>query len=343
MDDFLNSGVTEETVPSKDIGFLLPGYFAYLSLGFKWITTLVIFLMAGWVLTTIKVTRRLHRPHNIFVGNLMATCMITALIGTSLSTIIVFGYITGLGDFIDCNVYQFLLSPTVELYYSFLLISFDKVIAIAMPFKHRRVMRPHIVAYLITASWILAIVPFTPKLFNPGSYEKVPQYSACLSMGGSFIESLLFYTLPILLSSLVTVAMDVYLSIKAYNVSKQIEKETRLSGGNSTKVKSLKQQLATTKKHLKPMITLLIAVLGSTFTGMIYSVLYIPVRVAETATAYTQFIELIFASSIVYIFFLTQPLIYGLYYKQTREPMMKLLKSVIPCPQFKSATVAPAS
>ena len=105
---------------------------------------------------------------------------------------------------------------------------------------------------------------------------------------------------------------------------KQIDKETRLSGGDSNQIKSLKQKLATTKKHLKPMITLLIAVLGSTFT-MLYSVLYITVRVA---TVYMQFIELIFGSSGVYIFFLMQPLIYGLYYKQTREPMMKLLRSV---------------
>jgi len=135
---------------------------------------------------------------------------------------------------------------------------------------------------------------------------KVAQYSACLSMGGSFIESLLFYTL---LSSLVTVALDTYLSVKAYKVSKQIEKETRLSGDGSNQVKNLKLKLAATKKHLKLIITLLIAVLGSTFTGVLYSMLYIPVRMAETATAYTQFVKLIFGSSGVYIFLLMQPLI----------------------------------
>ena len=79
MDDFINSGsaITEETVQSDVPGSLLPGYFAYLSLGFKWIVTLVIFLMVGWVLATVKITRRLHKPHNIFVGNLMAACIIT--------------------------------------------------------------------------------------------------------------------------------------------------------------------------------------------------------------------------------------------------------------------------
>ena len=94
MDDFLSSGsgITEET---NDLGSLLPRYFIYLSLGFKWILSLFILTMAGWVLVTIKTTRRLHKPHNIFVANLMITCIITVIIGTSLSMIVVAGHITG--------------------------------------------------------------------------------------------------------------------------------------------------------------------------------------------------------------------------------------------------------
>ena len=57
----------------------LPGYVPYLSLLFKIITTTVILLLSGWVVYTIKTTRSLHKPHNIFVANLLISGMIATL------------------------------------------------------------------------------------------------------------------------------------------------------------------------------------------------------------------------------------------------------------------------
>ena len=145
------------------------------------------------------------------------------------------------------------------------------MIAIRYPYKHRKIMTPRAVAYMISASWILAISPSIPRLFDPGNFIKIAEYGACLSQGESLLEGLLLFTVPTLVSSLPTITIDVYLAIKAVTVSKQKEKETRLSGGTSDKVKLLNQKKATIKKHLKPMITLLIAVLCSTSTGMLIS------------------------------------------------------------------------
>ena len=93
IDDFPNSGsgITQENTQDDDPGpgFPLPGYFIYLSLEFKWIATLFILLMSGWVLFTIKTTTRLHKPHNIFVTNLMITSVIFSLPGTLLSSIMI--------------------------------------------------------------------------------------------------------------------------------------------------------------------------------------------------------------------------------------------------------------
>jgi len=67
---------------------------------------------------TIKTTRRLHKPHNIFVADLMITILIISLLATLQSSIMVIGHITGVG------------APDVELYCTFLMISVDKMIAI---------------------------------------------------------------------------------------------------------------------------------------------------------------------------------------------------------------------
>ena len=92
----------------------LPGYLPYLSLAFKWIATLIIVLMAGWVFFTIKTTRKLHKPHNIFVANLMITDIILALLTATQSNIMIIGYATGVGDFISCKVYAVLLLRDIQ-------------------------------------------------------------------------------------------------------------------------------------------------------------------------------------------------------------------------------------
>jgi len=46
-------------------GSNLPGYFVYLSLEFKLVSTLIIVLMASWMFFTIKTTRKLYKPYNM--------------------------------------------------------------------------------------------------------------------------------------------------------------------------------------------------------------------------------------------------------------------------------------
>ena len=55
-------------------------YFPYLSLVCKTATTIVILLLSGWVVYTIKTTRHLHKPHNIFVPHLLVAGMINACV-----------------------------------------------------------------------------------------------------------------------------------------------------------------------------------------------------------------------------------------------------------------------
>jgi len=61
-------------------GSQLPGYFPYLSLAFKWVTTLIIILMACWIAYTIKMTTKPHKSQNIFVANMLITDIISATI-----------------------------------------------------------------------------------------------------------------------------------------------------------------------------------------------------------------------------------------------------------------------
>ena len=52
---YSGSGISQETAtPDYQDDVSLPGYFIFLSFGFKLIATLIAVLMAGWVFATIK-------------------------------------------------------------------------------------------------------------------------------------------------------------------------------------------------------------------------------------------------------------------------------------------------
>ena len=137
-----HSGSDQGTTTTDNHSVHFPAYLSYLSLGFKVISTVIIVLMAGWVIITIKTTRRLHRIHNIFVAHLMATDAISALIALLLSGTMIIECSIGVEDFIGCGVFRFLLFPTVTISYSFLMISVDKVIGITFPLRYRDIMKP---------------------------------------------------------------------------------------------------------------------------------------------------------------------------------------------------------
>ena len=82
-----HSGSNQGTNTTDDHSVRLPAYLAYLSLGFKVITTVITVIMAGWVIITIKTTRSLCKTHNIFVAQVMATDAISAV--TDLMLIVV--------------------------------------------------------------------------------------------------------------------------------------------------------------------------------------------------------------------------------------------------------------
>ena len=113
-------GSNQRTTTTDDPSVHLPAYLSYLSLCFRIISTMIVVTMAGWIIITIRATRSLHKVHNIYVAYLMAIDAIVAFTNTLLSSVMMIGYFTGVGDFIGCNVYMFMLYPTIIIFLTFL-------------------------------------------------------------------------------------------------------------------------------------------------------------------------------------------------------------------------------
>ena len=339
-----HSGSNQETTTTDDHTVHLPAYLAYLSLGFKAISTMIIVVMASWIIVTIKTTKSLHKIHNIYVAHLMATDVIYVLMRLVFNGIIIIGYFTSKGNYIDCHVSYFFLFPLAVVSFTYVTISVDKVIAITFPLRYRQIMRPRVVLSIITTKWVLAIALFSHNLFNSNGFTPIAKFGTCGSKGGFSFADFMTIFVPIFLACFLTAILNIYLTIKAYQVHKQIQEESKLSGGHTDdndQLKALKKKQATIKKHLKPVITLLVVVLGSSSFGLLIPLLFIPMIFLKSPEFYEKILQHVIGPSISYFFLVLHPFVYGLYFKQVREPMMRLLKGIIHLCKCKSATVAP--
>ena len=192
------------------------------------------------------------------------------------------------------------------------MISVDKVIAVTFPLRYREIMKPRVVFGIITTKWVLAIVVFTNDIFNPeDSFTKIAKFGAC-HPNYKYL-SLVIRTLPVILASFLTAIINVYLTVKAYQIHKRIQEESELSGSHSNEqLKVLKKKQATIKKHLKPMITLLVVVLGTSSIGVLYPLLFILVVFLESPTVYIDFIYYVVTHNLLYLSLLFHPFVYGL-------------------------------
>ena len=136
------------------------------------------------------------------------------------------------------------------------------------------------------------------------------------------LKTLLTFILPIFLACFLTAILSIYLTIKTYQVYKQMQEESKLSGGHSTSnnhYSALKKKQATIKKHLKPMITLLVVVLGSSSIGLLFPLLFIPTVFLDSPAVYEGVIQYVVGPNVGFFSLLFHPFLYGLYFKQAND------------------------
>ena len=133
---------------------------------------------------------------------------------------------------------------------------------------------------MIATGWItILLFNFIGLIFEliiGTEYENSSRFVVCFAKQGSFRLNNFGIIIPIFISFCITITLDAYLSIKAYQVYKRIQKEE----GEERKQMS-KNKLHKALRQLKPMITLLITILGSISISVIASVMYLSALTVE--------------------------------------------------------------
>ena len=310
---------------------LLPYYVPYLSLVFKLLATAVNLMFSGWVVYTISTTRSLHKPHNIFVANLLISGMIAVLTGCLIASTMMISYQVGVEPFFDCSAIKLYFIPFHVSNMSIVIIAADKVVAISSPFKYRRMMKPRVMAAIIGGTWLLAFIPtILSMILDVDGYFQVAKYGICIAEGAALVEATMIYVIPLIIAPVFTITLNVYLSIKVFKIYQKIESETRPAGTTTNnqpkRVTTLERKQRSIMRHKKPIVTLLIVVIGSVAINLLFPVFFFLGRVLIDSEVYHHVIKLVISRNIIYVVRFFHPLVYGLYFKQVRVPMMRSLK-----------------
>ena len=313
-------------------------YLPYLSLVFKMLAAMVILLLSGWVVYTIKTTRGLHRPHNIFIANLLVSGMVATVMYSFIVCTMMISYQLGVQSIVSCSVYYYTLLPSHVNVTSFLIVAGDKALALTFPYKHKRMMKPHVVGAIVTGSWLIAAIPtILCTTSSSDQIVSVPEYGVCVPVDNAFVRFALTLILPATLQSLLAVSLNIYLAILAVQVRRQIEKETRLSGESET-MTALKKKQRRIRRNMKPIITLLVVSLGIILRFLFYMIFYMLGRIF---LEYQDLLQYALITNCQYLVHLVNPIAYGLYFTEVREPMMKCLRRVMKIDRFNSVAPQP--
>ena len=197
-------------------------------------------------------------------------------------------------------------------------------------------MTPHVIAAIIAGAWALVLIAQLPFLVHDtDGYMIYVRYGACIAVSDTAIaKDFLMFLLPGNMACLIAVLFNVYVAVRVYYIHKSIDNEAQCSGVSTTN-EVIKQKSTRIKKYMKPIIVILS---GGIMITIGLSLLYVA---AIPSPFYRDVVVLIVNHNALFAIPLLHPLVYGLYFKQIRQPMMKRMKA-LPCwSKFNTTPVAP--
>ena len=320
MDDE-QSGSTD-TFSDDGVGTAV--YVDFVNLVYRLASTAFIIGMGSLVISTILKTRSLQNVHNILIINLMVADIDGVVVYAFHNIGATVSYIIGIQDPFRCDVVHFSLFPVIVIMYTFVMLSVEKFIAIKYALRYKAIVTHRRVYRVIAAGWITALLfKFAGLMYEVIvgiEYTKSSRFGFCFANHTiSFLSNVFGMIIPILLSFSITITLDVYLSIKGYQMYMKIQKENGEAKQMST------NKLNKLLKQLKPMITLLVTILGSTTIAVIISIIY-----ASTVTVEgPSFLKYVILPNLPYLNKSLHTLVYGLYFRKIRQPLCRRLKRMV--------------
>ena len=142
------------------------------------------------------------------------------------------------------------------------------------------------------------------------------------------VLDLLTIIIPAFFVCCITITLDVYLSIKAYQL--YIKSQGDNGEGLQTRVEDNNKTL----QQLKPIFTLLVTISGNIAVTVIACTVYVSTLMVEDKS-YQMFTKNVLIPNSPYLTLIVHPLEYGLYFRKIHQPLCRRFKQKTQCCKFK--------
>ena len=300
---------------TDDIFSNVPLFATYLRILLLMIVIPAIVIPALLIIHVIWKNERLHTKYYFLVVNLLINDIASTpryLYEILLMILYLFGVTVNHSDIF----YITMMIPRMNLRFSFLLLAIDRVIGVAFPYRHRKIMTTRVVYTLIAVGWLMAAATiFIIRVTSATLFARpFGNYSPSFSPVSSILL-VLSMVIPIML----TVVSNAYLVYITVQSNKRLQQNMRLNSGEGSEIKKIQRFLKALQMQAKPTASALI--LGGVDCGMIMLlvIFFAVFRSSAISNAYTfQITYLLEWGQMLSHFF-----VYGIYMKEIRKYMQK--------------------
>ena len=296
----------------------IPLFATYLKLLLLVIVIPAIVIPASLIIHVIWKNESLHTKYYFFVVNLLVNDIASTpqnLYEIILMILYLFGVTTDHSDIF----YVTMIIPRINLHLSFLLLAIDRVIGVAFPYRHRKIMTTRVVYTLITVAWLIAaVLAFIAKMSSTMLFvPPLGNFQPSFNPAGSTI-----ILMSMLMSAVLITVSNAYLFYITTQSNKRLLKNRNLNGREGNEINKAQRLLKALQLQAKPTASALI--LGGIDCAMV--VLMVILFAVVDTPSFSNITS-------VYIFQMIYPIewcqmlshffVYGIYMKDIRRCIQK--------------------
>ena len=296
----------------------VPLFVSYLKMIVLLLAPFVIGIPSALVIRVIAFERQLHTKYYFFLVNLLITDFLGVVINNLVRFVALVIYVSGSSIKLSCIFIEIFGVFSFAGQLLFITLGIDRFVAIASPYHHRKIMTKKVVVAIVAGVWGLAIL-ITSVLLVQVPYVLLYPFARCYGLNG-FPLVYLFKGSVMASSTVLIIAINLYLYYKILQSNKKLKENMRLHGESSTTARRHVARRKNLHSQIKPTVSILL--LGG-IDGLIN--LLIPLlQIVFRLTLGNDSIARIYAIELVIqplklVQLLCHPLVYGLYMTKIRR------------------------
>ena len=234
----------------------VPLFVSYLKMIVLLLAPFVIGIPSALVIRVIAFERKLHTKYYFFLVNLLVTDFLGVLVNNVVQFMALVLYVSGSSIKLSCIFIEIfsIFSFTGQLL--FITLGIDRFVAIASPYHHRKIMTKKVVVTIVAVVWGSAIL-ITSVLLVQVPYVHLYPFARCSELSG-FPLIYLFKGSVMASSTVLIIAINLYLYYKILQSNKKLKENMQLHGESSTKARRHVAHRDHLRGHIKPIVSVLL-------------------------------------------------------------------------------------